>query len=144
MNYKVLKTDKALCKLSYIYSVIISSFKKRHVFIWERERERETGVRGRGGERESQVYSLLSMEPDEGLDSTALRLWPEPKSRVRCLTDLSHPDAPVPFIFWKDHFQSFFFEMPLVLNYFKLYKLLWGFVSFNSLHLSIFTCPYIF
>ena len=41
----------------------------------------------REGERESPVDSLLSEEPDVGLDPTILRSWPEPKSRVKCLTN---------------------------------------------------------
>ena len=34
------------------------------------------------GERDSEADSLLTAEPDP----RALRSWPEPKSRVRCLT----------------------------------------------------------
>jgi len=52
-------------------------------------REKEQGVcRGGGGERERESYagSTPSVEPDAGLDLTTLR-WPEPKSRVRRLTD---------------------------------------------------------
>ena len=47
--------------------------------------------RGEGGaeeerqeEREFQVGSMLSMEPNMGLNLMTLRSWPEPKSRVGC------------------------------------------------------------
>ena len=46
--------------------------------------------RGRGkveGEREFQAYSMLSVEPSMGLSHMTPRSWPEPKSRIRCLTD---------------------------------------------------------
>ena len=39
------------------------------------------------GARESQADSALSLESDAGLDTTTLRSWPEPKPRVRHLTD---------------------------------------------------------
>ena len=45
---------------------------------------------GRGRERrerESQAGSTPSTEPDVGLDLTTMRSWPEPKSRVRHLTN---------------------------------------------------------
>ena len=47
------------------------------------------GGRGREGEgeREPQADFLLSIEPDTGLNSMALKLGPEPKSRFRELTD---------------------------------------------------------
>lgn len=38
-------------------------------------------------ERESEVEAVLSVEPDAGLETMTLRSWPEPKSRVQCLTD---------------------------------------------------------
>ena len=41
------------------------------------------------GERESQTGSTPSTELDTGLDLTTLKSWPEPKSRVKCLTDWS-------------------------------------------------------
>ena len=41
------------------------------------------------GEKESPADSMLSIEPDAGLDSTILRSWPEPKSRVE-----AHPAEP--------------------------------------------------
>ena len=52
---------------------------KKYLFIWEREREREADREG--------ADSLLSWEPDSGLDPRTLRSWPEPKSRVSCLTN---------------------------------------------------------
>ena len=51
--------------------------------IFERERERESTSRGKGQkERESQAGSVLSTEPDTGLDPMSLESWPEPKSSV--------------------------------------------------------------
>ena len=51
-------------------------FKALCIHLREREREREReGATGGGaeGERESQADSLLSAEPDAGLDPTTLR-----------------------------------------------------------------------
>ena len=58
---------------------------------------RAGGERTEGeGERESSASSPLSKEPEEGLDLTTLRSWPEPKSRVRCSTDwATQTDAPL-------------------------------------------------
>lgn len=43
---------------------------------------------GRGGGREREnLKQTQSTEPDAGLDPTPLRLRPELKSRVGCLTD---------------------------------------------------------
>ena len=52
-------------------------------FIWERDHEQE-GQRER--EREIQADSMLSAEPDMGLDLKTLRSGPELKSRVGHLT----------------------------------------------------------
>lgn len=41
---------------------------------------------GAEGEGESEADSALCMEPDMGLDLTTLRLQPELKPRVSCLT----------------------------------------------------------
>ena len=41
--------------------------------------------------KETQVDSMLSIEPDTGLDLMILRSGPELKSRVGHLTQLSHP-----------------------------------------------------
>ena len=57
--------------------------------------EKEWGGTEGEGEKEIQAVSTPSPEPEAGLNPTALRTWPEPKSRVRCLTDwanqLPHP-----------------------------------------------------
>ena len=53
--------------------------------LFQREREREHGGRGRG--RENLNQTLLSAEPDSGLDPMTLRSGPELKPRVRCLTN---------------------------------------------------------
>ena len=65
------------------------------MFILERERvHRRVGrgggrQTGRGGERENLKQILCGTEPDPevGLDLATLRSQPEPKPRVRCLTD---------------------------------------------------------
>ena len=63
----------------------------RFLFVWggdERKRERE---------RESQADTVLSMQPDMGLNLTTQRSWPEPKSRVQDqLTELPrHPTVQI-------------------------------------------------
>jgi len=40
------------------------------------------------------VGSTPSMEANAGLELTTLRSKPEPRSRVGCLTNLSHPGSP--------------------------------------------------
>ena len=61
--------------------------KKDYLFIRERERE-STCTQVGGRRRKSQPDSLMSAEPDLGLDlRTLLRPWPEPKPRVRCSSD---------------------------------------------------------
>ena len=63
----------------------------------ERERKREGDrERGREGER-SQARSILSVEPNMGLDPTTLGSWPEPKPRVGYLTSRA-PRAPQDFL----------------------------------------------
>ena len=70
---------------------------------FEREREREITQhkqgrgKGRGRGRESQAGSTLSEEPDTDLDPTTMRSWPEPKPRVRRLTDWA---TQVPHKYW--------------------------------------------
>ena len=57
---------------------------------FEREREskhKQGRRRERGRERESQAVSMLSMEPNTGLSPTTPGSRPEPKSRVRHLTE---------------------------------------------------------
>ena len=67
---------------------------------WERKKEREH--EGRGGkvqrERESQADSILSAEPDAGLNLMTLRSWPEPKPRVGRLTDCVTQVPPVSYL----------------------------------------------
>ena len=50
------------------------------------------GWGGGEGERESQAGSMLSTKPDEGLNLTTLRSWPEPKSRA---TQAPHSSFPL-------------------------------------------------
>ena len=62
-------------------------FKKR-LFIYFRERERQHEWEGqRERKRESQADFMLSTEVDTGLDFRILRSGPEPKLRVRRLTN---------------------------------------------------------
>ena len=54
----------------------------------ERGREEKKREEAEGqGERESESVFIPSAQPDMGLDFMTLRSRPEPKSRVRCLTD---------------------------------------------------------
>ena len=71
-------------------------FKKYFTYLFlERENEQvgggAEGVWREG--KESQANSMLSTEPDTGLDLKILRSWPETKPRVRGLTDWAtrHP-----------------------------------------------------
>ena len=54
----------------------------------------EGGAEGEG-ERESQADSVLSMEPNVGLNFMTLRPWPKLKPKSRMLNWLSHPGAPI-------------------------------------------------
>ena len=47
-------------------------FKKDFIYLFERERERESMSREGGAEREGEADSLLSREPDVGLDPRTL------------------------------------------------------------------------
>ena len=56
-----------------------------HYFLKDLFIEREhKQKRQKKRERESQDNSVLSVEPNEGLDLTTLRSQPEPKPRVQC------------------------------------------------------------
>jgi len=59
--------------------MVLIFFFSRFIYFRERDREHEHEVER---EKESQADSVLSEEPDAGLDLnlTTLRLWPEPKS----------------------------------------------------------------
>ena len=62
----------------------IHFFKGEHKWGGRAEGGSEGGVRDR--ERESSAVSMPSMDPNLGLDLTTMRSWPEPKSKVGCLT----------------------------------------------------------
>ena len=71
------------------------------LFIW---RERVCASRGRDreteGERGSQAGSTLSARSlTWGLIPPTVRSWPEPRSRVRCLTDWASPAPSILFLF---------------------------------------------
>ena len=81
----------------YIYIIFFKDF-----FLYSREKGGDRAqVGGEEGERESQADSLLSVEPDSGLDPTTTRSQPEPKPRVRRLTDFT-TQAPLHLYFLKD------------------------------------------
>ena len=85
-----------ICSINILKTI---SFLK-DLLILERVRAREWRVVGRRetkGEREraSQANSSLSIEPDMGLHLMTWS-WPEPKSRVGCLTDrVTNPHTPI-------------------------------------------------
>ena len=49
--------------------------------------ERELVSQGRGKERGRERISVVSTEPDAGLEPTNHEIMTEPKSRIGCLTD---------------------------------------------------------
>ena len=55
-------------------------FKDFYLFTWDRERER--AHKQGEGQAEGEADSLLSKEPDVGLDSRNLGSWPEPKAEA--------------------------------------------------------------
>ena len=59
-------------------------------FIYLFDTERDQKLAERQAEREGEAGSLLSREPDAGLNPRTLRSCPEPKSGVN---PLSHPGA---------------------------------------------------
>ena len=68
------------------YSIMLYGiFLKIFFYLFTRKRGRESW-RGRI-EEEGQAHPLLSAEHELGFDPTAWRSWPEPKPRVRCLTN---------------------------------------------------------
>ena len=68
------------------------------LFIYFRERvSTQAGRSLEGeGEREPQADSPLSTEPNLELNPRTLKSWPEPKSRVRCLTSWDTQASPFP------------------------------------------------
>lgn len=65
------------------------------------------GGRGeREGEKDSQAGSMLSIQPDVGLDLTPLKSWPDQKSRVGCLTEWATQVPQILYVsvnfFWYD------------------------------------------
>ena len=78
-----------LTSMHYYRPILRSSFFFffQDLFIYLREKESRGGSRGRGGEKESQTDSTLSMKPNVGLDPRTLKSWPEAKPRVRSSTD---------------------------------------------------------
>jgi len=70
--------------LLWFYCLFFFFFLK--ICLFEREREQEGG-------RETQADSVLSTEPNAGLSFITLRSQPEPKPRVRCLTDCATQES---------------------------------------------------
>ena len=58
--------------------------------------ERQEG--GGRGRATIQADTILSVEPNTGLDVTTLRSWPEPKSRVECFTKWATQVPPYPVL----------------------------------------------
>ena len=56
------------------------NFLKDFIYLFDRERERERAQAGGAAETEGEAGSLLSREPDAGLDSRTLRSGPELKA----------------------------------------------------------------
>ena len=56
------------------------------MFIWETEREGTCSMRVQGGKSTEETENP-KQSPTRDLSSHTVRLWPEPKSRVGCLTD---------------------------------------------------------
>ena len=71
------------------FFIFIYYYFKRFIYLGE------SRVRGWGGRRESQSASLLSMEPNAGLDPATLRSWPKPKSRLGRSTDRATQAPPL-------------------------------------------------
>ena len=81
--------------LKNVYLIILRERERK----WEREHARaEEGQRERRRERIPSRVCTVSPGPDVGLSLTTMRLWPELKSRVRCLTDWA-TQAPQIFFF---------------------------------------------
>ena len=76
---------KILKEFSFILKSI--HFERAHVHKLGRGRER-------GGERESKAGSTLTVEPHVGLSPMTVISWPEPKSRVGCLTNWANQVPP--------------------------------------------------
>ena len=75
MSYKIQLTYMTFFIRILIYGVIkVFYLFFKDLFVYFRERESMVGRgRGRGREKESQKDSLLSVEPNMGLDPTTLR-----------------------------------------------------------------------
>ena len=74
----------------FLLDIEILTFIFLKIYLFERKKERESSrQKQREGKKESQADSLLSMEPDTGLDPRTLRLGPKPKLRIRRLTVLA-------------------------------------------------------
>ena len=74
----------SLCSLSQINKLFIF---KKFIYLRDRECGCMSVRRSRGRGREKLKQTVLSAEPNMGLQPKTLRSWPEPKSRVICLID---------------------------------------------------------
>ena len=96
---KNLKSALRLLRLWSRNRAISISFSLMFIYFWEREREREREKetererrcpceQERGRRWQLQAGTVLSVQTLRwGSNSQTMRSWPEPKSRVRCLTD---------------------------------------------------------
>ena len=104
INEELFESKNIICLYLFIYL-----FLKFIYLFWERVWTRE-GQREREGKRESQAGSTLSAQsPTRGLISWTVRSWPDPKPRVRRLTDWT---TQVPLIFFLSLF--IYFEREIV------------------------------
>ena len=74
---------------------------KKIIYLREREKGHEWKEQ-KERERDSQADSMLSAEPDPGLDLMTLRSWPKLKPRVRYLTNCT-TQAPLIWSFYSHH-----------------------------------------
>ena len=96
MDSTVLKTHpswRKYIKLQMDHFSFLNNFLMFIYVFFERESLSGGGAE-REKERESQAGYTLSTEPNTGLDFTTLRSWPEPKSRVRRLTNWATQTPP--------------------------------------------------
>ena len=84
-------------------SISVYFFFKFIYFERQRERESAGASRGEAGRESQAVFTLSAQSPMQGSNSRTMRSWPEPKSRVRCLTDWA-TQAPCVFTVLRDFF----------------------------------------
>lgn len=71
-----------MCVFFKDFVYLLFEMERERVCVWLLGEGRQGGV-----EREREADSMLSTQPNVGLNSTTLRSQSERESRVRCLTD---------------------------------------------------------